>query len=494
MARVGDRVISVEDFRRSYETGFAHLKTGNNPKLTYLKYMINELLLAKEGYRLGFDQSPFVKHSMRRMLNELLIDELIERKVKQHITISMDEIREAINKSKVSFKFRYWVENDAQKAAEISAEMKERGYADVVDELIHSNPEVQINPKSLETRYLTWQQVTPEVFNAIKDLPYGDISDPVEINGKFYIFQVLDIRRKAVTENEYIAKAPTFRKILYQQKLQEGLLQHGTHLMNSKKVVTKKEAFNLLLDAVREWQKKPQNTSPPFVEAVHKASTAQPGLYKLKQHLAESFFTWRDGRMSIKDFLNHFETDKINKKLQDARGLTIALHKAVALTIRDYFLEQEARRLNLQNAPGVKKELARWQDKWVFEETWQYLTRDVQVDSGTVRAYFQAHRSRYQLRKDQPPRFSDVARQVKNDAYHQNILNALNKNLNELSSRYPVHIYRSVLDTITIIDFKKSRWANLQLFRTGSNRLAYPTVNPLWSMEIGREADSERKE
>ena len=45
-----------------------------------------------------------------------------------------------------------------------------------------------------------------------------------------------------------------------------------------------------------------------------------------------------------------------------------------------------------------------------------------------------------------------------------------------------VELNHAVLDTIQVIDFAKSRWATVQLYRTGSNRLAYPTVDPSWVM------------
>ena len=49
VAKIADRAITAKEFRNSYETGFAHLKTGPDPKKAYLEYMINEKLLALKG-------------------------------------------------------------------------------------------------------------------------------------------------------------------------------------------------------------------------------------------------------------------------------------------------------------------------------------------------------------------------------------------------------------------------------------------------------------
>ncbi|MBD3289578.1 hypothetical protein GF337_12305, partial [candidate division KSB1 bacterium] len=46
LAKVGDNVITADEFRYNYEFGLPHLKQGKNPKESYLNYMIKEELLA----------------------------------------------------------------------------------------------------------------------------------------------------------------------------------------------------------------------------------------------------------------------------------------------------------------------------------------------------------------------------------------------------------------------------------------------------------------
>jgi len=60
--------------------------------------MINEALLSQEGYRLGLDNSERVKNQEAQLLEELLVEELFREKVDENITISDDEIKDAITK------------------------------------------------------------------------------------------------------------------------------------------------------------------------------------------------------------------------------------------------------------------------------------------------------------------------------------------------------------------------------------------------------------
>lgn len=478
VAWVGDEVITVDEFRRDYEGGFGHLKVGPDRKRSYLEFMIKERLLALEGYRLGLDRSPRVKRLEKRVLDDLLIEELIERNVRSKIKVSMEEIREAINKSKVSFKFRYWVEPTLERAQQVAQAMKERGYAAVMDDIIRQNPERRINPRHYETDYLDYLDVSPELLEAIKDLPYGEISDPVELNGKYYIFQVLDIRRQAITENEYTEKAPTFEQIVFYQKLEQELHRYVRRLLEPRKVVTKGEAFSRLAKAVQEWQRIPPEQRKDFSAAVDAATPDQPALWELKTHREDVFFTHRDGEMSIGEFVQRFDPSRI-KRQPETPDFAGALDRAVALTIRDYFLAQEARRQNLHRSPRVQRELTLWRHKWVFEETADHLVGDQSVGKEEVEQYLA------QL-QDSKTGFAQAGaratrlRQARRVLRWRKAMTTLEEKLDSLRAVYPVRIHQAVLDTLTVTDFQKSRWATMLVFRGGTNRPAYPIVDPMW--------------
>lgn len=490
VARVGDKLITVQEFRRNYETGFAHLKTGPNRKRTYLKYMVNEKLLALEGYRLGLDQAGWIKESERRLLNELLIEALIETEVKRKINVTPEEIREAINQSKVSFKFRYWVEPSAEKAHETALAMRERGYAEVVDEKLRGSPELRINPQDLESDYLNGLETPPELLEAIKDLPYGDISDPVFLNDRYYIFQVLDIRRKGVTENEYTGKASTFEQVVFYRKFYEELERYGVRLMESKGVSTPGQALNLLGQALVEWEKSRESAQPSpeplamgqagFRETVHHAPANLPALKALQENLKQPFTVYNGGTITFEEFLEYFRPGRIASTAKDRRPFSERLKDAAAEGIRDYFLAAEARKKNLAGQPGVHAELALWRDKWVYEAARRHFTREVQVGDEQISEFFDKNKQRYKAGREDEPALSAMYERVRREAYHEASLAELNRSLDLLRGRYPVHIYEAVLDTVTVVDFQKSRWASMQVYKSGVNRLAYPAVDPGW--------------
>ena len=57
IAKVGDRIITKDEFINSYEFSVELLRRGEKPHRTYLNYMIKELLLSNEGFAKALNKS-----------------------------------------------------------------------------------------------------------------------------------------------------------------------------------------------------------------------------------------------------------------------------------------------------------------------------------------------------------------------------------------------------------------------------------------------------
>ena len=478
LAKIGDIVITVDEFRKNYELGFANLKTGKNRKKTYLYHMIKEKLLTLEGYKLGLDESVYVKKSEEFLIRELLVELLFQKEVKDKIKVTEDEIIKSINKSKVRFKFRYWYELTFSKANIIAEAMRKRGYAEVLEEIIMDNPEYKIDPKYFESDYLNYLELSPDLLSAIHDLSIGEISDPVELKGKFYIFQVLDIRRNAITENEYKSEASSVEQVVFYRKFEKALVEYGTGLLDQKSIKTKHKAFNLLADAILEWKNIDKKERLDFIESLKNPFKNQTALITLSENFDEPFFEYDGGYISILDFLKNFDAFKFLKDFESKNEYLNYLHTMVAQSIRDYFLVEEAKNNNLQEHPKLQEELSIWKDKWVYEELRNETIKKISISKDEIEQYFNNYKNYYRTLNKKEPVLQDIYTQVKKDAISEKISSLLNEKIKKLENQYNVEINEAILDTISVVDFKKSRWATMQIFKTGSNRPAYPVVDP----------------
>jgi len=485
LAEIGDRKITVEDFRRNYEFGLSHLKTGPDRKRTYLNYMINEAILAQQGYKLGLQNSERVRRLEQDLMDELLVEAWFDHEVASKITVTPQEIRDAITKAKVSWKLRYWYEPNVEFAGRVHQAMLERGYTSVVDEILRSNPEVQMQPKDFETGYLTYLDVSDELLAAIQDLPMGEISQPVEMEGGFFIFQVLDIRRQGITEYEYQERAESYRQILYYRKLNKAAAAYTAQFMTPKNVTTKGEPFRLLADALQAWAAQKQEGPRDFLKAVRTAQPEDGKLYELGQRLGTTLVTFEGGAWTVEDYLKHLNPGVLKRHFADRSQLRNALNNEIAIAVRDHFFTEAARKKKLDRLPSVQSELTAWRNKWVFEECRRYYGQNVQaVDDQAAADFFNAHLAQYRMRPDDQPLLAQNLERARRDAYHHQMLRRLDQVIDSLQVAFPVVVHQDVLDTIKTVEFEKSRWASMQVYKRSSNRLAVPIVDPGWGAFI----------
>lgn len=481
IAHVGDDKISVRDFQLNYEFGFAHLKTKGNEKLSYLEYMIDEALLSQEGYRLELDLSEEIKNKEKTLLNELLVEELFKKEVDDKINISDDEIKEAILKSNVKWKLRYWVEQDLKDAERIYSSIQKNGYEDVVQKLLN-NQEVKSNIKDYETDYLTWLDIPPTLLEKIKNLQINKISEPIRIDNVFILVEITEIKSNILADYDYQATSGKYKQILFyrEQKKQSAVFLKS--FMDPKKVTTKGTGFSYILNALIAW-KNYNTTTITFENAIENANDSEPELLLLKKHYEDILVTFKDGSWSIKDFLTRFNTSKITAKASEKRKIYNQLNHQIAITLRNHFFVEEALLYDLDKSSDVESELKMWRDKWVYDELRRELTKNVKIDESTALEYFNTHKNSYKTKTGIEPTFNEFGNQAKHDAYFNQTFSILENKINLLKKDFPVRINKKLLDSVKVFDSEKSRWATTFLIKGNSDRMAIPIVDPSWGLK-----------
>ncbi|MGD8778476.1 MAG: hypothetical protein PVH88_05890 [Ignavibacteria bacterium] len=460
VAEINGEIITVDDLRLNYEFGFPHLKKGATQRQrieNYLNLMINEKIISLEGYELGIDKNEMITEWENKLRKELVLEELIENEIAGKIKIDDEELKNEINKSKVTFKFRYWAEPNLERAEYVKSLMDKEGYADVVEEINNLSTEIKIDPKKLETDYLSYADITPEILTAIKDLPAGDISEPVFINGNYFLFQVLDIRRMSVTTNEYKSKASSVYKSIYNRKLQNAVVNYVDGLLTPKKITTKREAFNLLYSAVSEWKSSDSLKYLGFAHAVNTADNETSKLFEIRKSFNDTVVYYNGGSYSLKEFLNIFEPRRIKAGPSDAFLFGNELNTLIAVSVRDELLYEHAAGKGYDSSEVIEEKLKEWKDQWVFQ-----LTRNKFLDDVG----------------------SNIDSSLQSTEKSKRVTKTFERMINSLKTQYNITINRSVLDTLKTIDFKKSRWASVQVYKGGTGRPVVPLVDPSWNQLI----------
>ncbi len=472
LASVGNEKITVSDFRRNYEFGLPNLKVEPNRKLSYLQYMIYEKVLSLEGYKLGLNNSPRVKDLENDLLNELLIEELFIKNVNSKIVVKPEEVKQAILKSQVSWKMNYWFESNIEQAKFIRSEIIKNGFEKTIGKILKSNPELKFKLNDFETNYVTWLEIAPDVLDKIKNLSINQISEPIKLGKGYFLFQIKDIRRSGTTDFDLKNKYETFRQILYYRKLKKEAGKYVSSIMQPKNVITKGKALHELTTEFIAWKQDTlKQTFKDFVEKNNIELLNKP-LVKFEKHI------WR-----VSDFIKKFNTKRIKTTSLSKTKIAGEISKQIALEVRNNELVKLALKNNLDKNEHLKKQLKEWRDKWVYEEARKYFLKKTKITDKEAKDFFQNNITSFQVNAKEIPKYKEYKNTAKKFAYIKKAEKILLTRIDSLKKIYPIHINKEILDTIQTIDFQKSRWQSLQVFKRSSNRLAVPIVDPAWKIK-----------
>jgi len=483
VARVGSDLITVQEFKLNYEFGFSNLKHGQNNKRTYLDFMINEKLLALEGKKRGLHKSPEIEKMRNQLLGELQIEALLEKEVRNKIMVTEAEIRQEIIESAVSFKFRYYLADHQDEALNAANLAREDGFSAITDLQNPPGSESLLPSKIQTSGYVTRNDIPEAVFQNIKDLPIGNVSGPVELDGKYAVMQMLDIRRKAILEEDFKSRSATVEQQIFYRKYEIAVAQYLDKLLTPKNIKTSGKMFGMLCKAVMEWKNDRKQIS--LAEAVKSENENKPGLNFLKDNGEQIFVTFENGSLSANQLINELNFKYLPEKNLVEHDIIKAMNEVIQLSLRDYFLRAEAARQKIQLPSRLNEELVKWTEKWTYQAMLRNDAVAGSVSNTELQKWYRDHEHIYQANRPDTVHLEDVKYLAERD-YLRNKMHFLTDSLLDvLSKKYVVEVFSEVLDTVEVSSSKKSKWMTLQAYKTYTGRLAWPSVDPLWAEFIG---------
>ena len=462
VAVVGGSYITLSELQQAFETVHPVIKQGTTSRdqlYSVLTAMLAEKILAQEASRLGFQKNNRIEQLQDEFLRNAVVEQVIATDVDSRITVTDDEANEETMKSLVTFKFRYWMEPSRERAEKIQAQMQRDGYGAVVQQLMKQNPELKGVGLQLESDYVRWTEIEPKFYEAIKSLPVGKISTPIEYDGAFYLLQIVDIHRGGMTTTQLINSIPTSKKIIFARKRMAARKAYVAALMEPKNVKTNTAALNILVQAAKEWYGSEPLNAIDFFTALEKSSDSYPNLQSFKKEQSRILVTTIDKQFSLMEIARMIPLRKIMKEFNQPFAAFAAY---TAASVRDYYLGKIGMERNYRNDPESLEKLRVWNDKWLYEEyrlkfTLQRNIVDHDAPDSNVRPYI--------VRKDQ---------------------NFLIQKIDSFVNLYHPKLNRSVLDTIRMDGPLTSRNMPVSFVRGGMDVPAFPSVGNEWRNEISR--------
>ncbi|MXZ04603.1 MAG: hypothetical protein F4Y90_03645 [Rhodothermaceae bacterium] len=476
LATVNGEVITVDEFRLNYEFGHGHLRQGNTPREDYLRFLILEQVIAHEAQRMQLDTSAAVIHAMHTLREELLIERVFEEHVLADIEVTQAEITAEINENAVRFQFQFLPARSRAEAMRLQGLIKSQGFEAAREALEGDFSDMDLELGELESPALSSDEIEPEVLAVLRNLPLNAVSDPIEYRGTWYLFQVTNIQRELLSPEDYEMRAPSYRKVVYNRKAMESATQFVHSLMEPMNVVTRREGFNLLSDALWAWyaQETPVRNLLHYLES----KQADP---MIARRLMDGFsvpLVAFDGReWTIRMFLEHFTPGRYTLRARDREHFDQRLANIIALVVRDHVLLSMANRERLDTNKAFQRTSALWKTKWLFQELRRLVVDSASVTDSETAAYY-ARKNAAMGGRLRP--FDSLDSLDQGRIRQQMIREGLLKFADSLAEQASISINHAILDTIRFSQSAVNPTMTVHLLKSNSNKMPFPIADPNW--------------
>ncbi len=484
VARVGDRIITKDEFKSSFEFGFAPLRTGENPRKVYLDYMIKELLIANEGFVKGFNKNKYVTDRLSNRTNNDLLEGFYSKYVHSKVDIPEDKILDALKKSTVKFRLMIWPTPSIEKAGEAYKEASKSDLGDYINKQIEKLEIKNVDKKRFETDWIEYLDIPPDIFSEIQNLEIGVPSKPILFEGGYAIFQVIDINREAIKSDELIA-GPKRKKIearLFNIESDRIVHEIMDSILTPLNVRLDSRTIDLMVLPLYSWVKEGIPKKGTIVEnLIETTDTSRSYLLELKKLLPQKLFSSINGETTVQDYFEYMNYHrKVINQSSDPVDLKNRLITEIGSMIKNKKFIEIAKQEGFLDSTAIVNDLKLWEEKWTYDIYRDHLIDSVEVTDEEMQTFFKERWRELRIADVDTARFYKYENDVYNFLIYEKHLALLEHKLNEFRERYPVRINEEVLNSIELNDGPKSQETSLFVVKNFTGEFVVPTADMRW--------------
>ena len=484
VAKVGDRIITKDEFTSSFEFSFAPFRTGENPRKKYLDYMIKELMIANEGYAQGFNKSNYVTDRVNIRKNNNLLESFYMKHVHSKVNIPEDKIIDVLKKSTIKFRMVIWPTSTIEQAAIAYDAANETSLEDYIAKEIDKLEVKNVEKKNFETDWMDFLEIKPEIFSAIENLEMGKPSKPIPYQDGYAIFEVIDINREAIKSDELIS-GPKRKKIEARlHNIESDRIVHEImdSVLTPLNVKVSSKTIDLLTQPLYDWVKDGIPERGSIIKNLNSVTdTSKSYLIELKKLLPEKIFSSIDGITTVEDYFNYMNYHRtVINKSENAIDLKNRLVTEVGTMIKNNKFIEIAKQEGFLDSTKIKIDLDLWERKWTYDIFRDNIIKDITVTDEEMQKFFKERWRELRISNVDTTRFYKYEADVYNMIIFEKHSAILEKKLAEFEKQYPVWINEEVLNSIKIDDSPKASETSLFVIKNFSGEFLVPTADTQW--------------
>ncbi len=484
IAKVGDRIITTDEFKSSFEFSFSPTRTGENPREVYLDYMIKEMLIANEGYTQGFNYHKYVTDRVSNRTKNNLLEAFYTNHVYSQVNVPEEIIIDALKKASIKFRLLIWPTPSLEKAAEAYDAANESDLGDYIEKEINKLEVKNVDKRNYETDWFDYLDMRPEVFAEIQNLEMGKPSKPIPYNGGYAIFQVFDINRDAIKSDELISGARRKKIEARLFNIESDSIIHVImdSVLTPLNVRVSSKTIDMLVRPLYSWVEAGIPKRASIVGRLKAVTdTSQSYLIELNEMLPLKLFSSVDGITTVEDYFNYMNYHrKIINNSANAIDLKNRLLTEVGTMIKNNKFISIAKNEGNLDSSKIIKDIEVWEEKWTYDIFRDNLIKDIKIADDEMKQFFKERWSELRISNVDTTRFYKYETDVYNFLMFEKHSALLKDELTKLKKQYPVWINKEVLNKLELNDGPKSHETSLFVTKNFSGKALVPIVDMQW--------------
>lgn len=466
VAEVGDIKITAEEFIYNYEFGPAFTKRKENSKRTHLEYMINEKLLALDGYENGVMEKETAKNIYDDIESDLAAEEMFQKEIVPKVVVSDFEIEKVIDKKQTEYEIR-WLYSTYQTTIGNYYKLIKNGSS--FDSLFNNqvNDSVSLDDRQLKSSLFNIYTKNPVFAQIIDTLKPGIISNPIHTDDGWYIIKIDNIWKTLITnQTEYEKLKSESINAITKSKLDILSDQYVKELFSNENPVIKRDVFNVLRSYLGKFIITPEKYTEWDLDNKLDIALNDLGLKRGEQYPGLTLVEIKDSKITLDEFIIWYRNREQYVKLlkNDLIGFSKSLEDLIWLMARDKFLIDKAYQNNYDKSEWVIRQTNWWKDKIAYSAYKNELANSITLNSEEISLIKENKKSQSEILSE------ELSKKI------------LHKIL-ELRKKYKVKINEDVLNEIKVSSENDKKAIELYIVKRGNliPRPAFPSIDNDWA-------------
>jgi len=466
VAEVGPLKINAEEFIYSYEFGPAFPKRKENSKRNHLNYMINEKLLALDGYEKGFMEKEFAKGMYSDIVSDLITEELFKKEILPKVDINDSEIEKVIDKKLSEYEIRWLYASNAEILQNYLLQLKNGVSFDTLF-FIQINDSVFVDDRQMKSSLYNIYVKNPIFAQIIDTLSAGRVSAPIHTDDGWYIIKIDNIWKNLITtESEFNKLKSESIEAITKSKSDALSDQYVKDLFDRGNPIIKRDVFNVLRSYLGKFILTNEKYTEWELDKKLDVSLSNLGLKRGDKDTGLTLVTSPNINISLDECIIWYRNREQYIKFikNDLIGFSKSLENLVWLMVRDKFLTKQAYKNGYDTDEWVQKQAGWWRDKISYSTYRNELANSVVLNSEEMRALNEKNKSESEIMS-------------------QELSKKIFTKVRELKKKYTININNDVLDKIEVSSENDKRAIEMFIVKRGNliPRPVFPSIDNDWA-------------